>query len=93
MIHEDPDYSVGGSGSTYIHGLLSTSIKEGNFKNMDKEKTKEIVKLALSQAMLHDGSSGGVIRIASITKEGVERFLFTYNPDKKDYILAQSYKL
>lgn len=93
MLHEDEDYSIGGSGSTYIHGLLSTSIKSGDFKNMEKDKTIETVKLALSQAMLHDGSSGGVIRIASITKKGVERILFMFNPDKGEYIEAQRYLL
>ena len=32
---------------------------------------------ALALAMARDGSSGGVIRIASIEEGGVERFLFT----------------
>lgn len=93
MLHEDEDYSLGGSGSSYIHGLMHTSIKKGDAKNRDKDKTLDLVKLALSQAMLHDGSSGGVIRLCTITKEGVERFLYTFSPDKNEYVLTQRYKL
>ena len=36
-----------------------------------------ILHIALALAMSRDGSSGGVIRIASIEESGVERFLFT----------------
>jgi len=59
----------GGSGSTYIYGYLDSTFKE----NMAKEECFEFVKRGLALAMLRDGSSGGVIRQAAITKDGVER--------------------
>ena len=36
-----------------------------------------VLSLAISLAMSRDGSSGGVIRLAVITEEGVERLLFS----------------
>lgn len=34
-----------------------------------------LLSLAVTLAMIRDGSSGGVIRYAIITKDGVERFM------------------
>ncbi|GAA6048609.1 hypothetical protein NBRC10513_000669 [Rhodotorula toruloides] len=42
--------------------------------NPSKDRTTEFVKQTLAHAMSRDGSSGGTIRMAVITKEGVERF-------------------
>uniref|UniRef100_A0A3B4GG30 proteasome endopeptidase complex n=1 Tax=Pundamilia nyererei TaxID=303518 RepID=A0A3B4GG30_9CICH len=61
--------SVGGSGSTYIYGFMDANYKPG----MNKEQCMEITAAALSLAMERDGSSGGVVRLASISEEGVER--------------------
>ncbi|XP_075891327.1 proteasome subunit beta type-6 [Nelusetta ayraudi] len=61
--------SVGGSGSSYIYGFMDSNYKPG----MTKEKCLELTAAALSLAMERDGSSGGVIRLASISEEGVER--------------------
>lgn len=38
-----------------------------------------LVHIALALAMARDGSSGGVIRLAVITKEGVERLFIPGN--------------
>jgi len=40
---------------------------------MTKEACKEFVKNALSHAMARDGSSGGVIRLVTITEESIEK--------------------
>ncbi|XP_034471158.1 proteasome subunit beta type-6 [Hippoglossus hippoglossus] len=61
--------SVGGSGSTYIYGFMDSNYKPG----MSKDQCLELTATALSLAMERDGSSGGVVRLASISEEGVER--------------------
>ena len=40
---------------------------------MSKQEAQEFVKNAVSLAMWRDGSSGGVIRTVTISKDGVER--------------------
>ncbi|XP_029986024.1 proteasome subunit beta type-6-like isoform X1 [Sphaeramia orbicularis] len=61
--------SVGGSGSTYIYGFMDSNYKPG----LSKDQCLELTAAALSLAMERDGSSGGVVRLASISEEGVER--------------------
>ncbi|XP_019967151.1 proteasome subunit beta type-6 [Paralichthys olivaceus] len=61
--------SVGGSGSTYIYGFMDSNYKPG----LSKDQCLELTATALSLAMERDGSSGGVVRLASISEEGVER--------------------
>ncbi|KAI7860535.1 proteasome subunit beta type-6 [Circinella umbellata] len=67
-LHKQP-FAIGGSGSTYIYGYCDSNFKE----NMTQTECVEFVKNSLSLAMSRDGSSGGVIRLAVITKDGVER--------------------
>eukprot|EP01094_Clydonella_sp_ATCC50884_P009475 TRINITY_DN18_c0_g1_i1.p2 TRINITY_DN18_c0_g1~~TRINITY_DN18_c0_g1_i1.p2 ORF type:complete len:215 (+),score=72.59 TRINITY_DN18_c0_g1_i1:92-736(+) len=62
-------FAIGGSGSTYIYGWVDSAYKEG----MSREEALKFVREGLALAMARDGSSGGVIRTAVITKEGVER--------------------
>lgn len=61
--------ALGGSGSTYIHGFVDANYKPG----MGKQECKDFIARAISHAMARDGSSGGVIRLVVITKEGVEK--------------------
>ncbi|XP_077408128.1 proteasome subunit beta type-6 isoform X8 [Vanacampus margaritifer] len=61
--------SVGGSGSSYIYGFMDSNYKVG----LNKEQCLELTTAALSLAMERDGSSGGVIRMATISEEGVDR--------------------
>ncbi|XP_064642112.1 proteasome subunit beta type-6-like [Lineus longissimus] len=68
MLVKQP-FACGGSGSTYIWGWVDANYKE----NMSKEECKKFVADGLALAMCRDGSSGGVIRLAAITKDGVER--------------------
>lgn len=63
------NFAIGGSGSTYIYGYVDAHYKPG----MTKEACREFVRNALSHAMARDGSSGGIIRLVTITEEGVEK--------------------
>ncbi|XP_076472645.1 proteasome subunit beta type-6-like [Babylonia areolata] len=66
-------FTIGGSGSTYLYGFVDAQFKLG----MKKEECLKFVSSAVSLAINRDGSSGGIIRMAAITKDGVERFTLT----------------
>jgi len=64
--------SAGGSGSSYIYGYL-----DGNYRpNMSLDQCQDMVKTAVALAIARDGSSGGVIRMGTITQLGIVRQLF-----------------
>eukprot|EP00917_Polyrhabdina_sp_WS-2016_P001413 GHVP01002917.1.p1 GENE.GHVP01002917.1~~GHVP01002917.1.p1 ORF type:complete len:213 (+),score=39.96 GHVP01002917.1:51-641(+) len=69
-------FTIGGSGSAFIYGYCDANYKE----EMTREECIDFVKKSVSLAMSRDGSSGGIVRIGIITKEGVERLAF----DEKD---------
>lgn len=60
-------YAAGGSGSSYIMGLMDATWKEG----MSENEARDLVKKWISHAMARDGSSGGVIRTMVIKDSGV----------------------
>lgn len=62
-------YSIGGSGSTYIYAYCDAMFKP----NMTKAECREFVIRGLSHAMARDGSSGGVIRLVTIDKDGTTK--------------------
>lgn len=62
-------YTIGGSGSGFIYGYCDANFRKG----MSKAEAQQFVKNAVSLAMQRDGSSGGVIRTVTISKDGVER--------------------
>ena len=62
-------FAIGGSGSTYVYGLVDSCYREG----MTRQECIDFVKKCVSHAMARDGSSGGVIRICVIDKNGVEK--------------------
>lgn len=62
-------FAIGGSGSTYIYGMCDSTYREG----MTREQCEEFVTKALSLAMARDGSSGGVVRLVTIDKDGATR--------------------
>lgn len=86
-------WAIGGSGSTYVYGYCDATYKEGwgrdetvqFVKNSKPPVTplargRRLISLAaLSLAMARDGSSGGVIRMAVITEDGVERLFVPGN--------------
>jgi len=73
-LHKQP-FCIGGSGSTYIYGFCDAEYKE----NMTKDECIDFVKRSVALAMSRDGSSGGVIRLAVINKDGVERIFVPGN--------------
>ncbi|XP_064409080.1 proteasome subunit beta type-6 [Latimeria chalumnae] len=68
MLFRQP-FAIGGSGSSYIYGFVDSSYRAG----MTKEECLQFTANALALAMDRDGSSGGVIRLAAITEQGVDR--------------------
>jgi len=70
-------YAIGGSGSTYIYGYCDANWREG----MEKDDAVNFVKGALREAIKWDGSSGGVIRMVVLTKEGADRHLYLPDTD------------
>jgi 20S proteasome subunit beta 1 len=66
------EYSIAGSGSSYIYGYCDKNFKSG----FTREEAISFVKQSLSQAIKWDGSSGGVIRIVIITKDKTDRLIF-----------------
>jgi len=73
-LHAGP-YAIGGSGSTYIYGYCDAHWKE----SMTEQEGVDFVKNSLREAIKWDGSSGGVIRMVVLTKNGAQRHL--YLPD------------
>ena len=69
-------FALGGSGSTFIYGLVDSEYKE----NMTAEEARTLVKKAISHAMARDGSSGGIIRTVVVTGDGNDR---DYTPGNK----------
>jgi len=61
--------TIGGSGSGFIYGYVDSSFKE----KMTKEECMNFVANAVTLALSRDGSSGGCVRLAAVTKDGVER--------------------
>ncbi|XP_076451453.1 proteasome subunit beta type-6-like [Babylonia areolata] len=80
MLQRQP-FAIGGSGSTYLYGYVDAEFKE----NMTKDECLKFVSRAVSLAISRDGSSGGIIRMAAITSEGVERFTLTGDQLPKFY--------
>eukprot|EP01132_Coremiostelium_polycephalum_P009689 gene9689-11896_t len=78
-------FAIGGSGSTYIYGYCDSKFKP----NMTKDECVEFVKNSLALAMFRDGSSGGVIRLCIIDKNGVERRMIPGNSLPKFWGIRQ----
>lgn len=72
-------YAIGGSGSTYIYGYCDANWKE----DMAEEDGVNFVKGALREAIKWDGSSGGVIRMVVLTRQGAQRHLYLPDTDYK----------
>jgi len=63
------NFAIGGSGSTYVYGLVDSEFREG----MSQDEAATLVKKLLAHAMARDGSSGGIIRTVVVTEAGCER--------------------
>lgn len=66
-------FTIGGSGSAYIYGWCDDAFRDG----MDQRECEAFCARAVSLAMARDGSSGGVIRMVIVTKDGIERKMLT----------------
>jgi 20S proteasome subunit beta 1 len=75
------DVAIGGSGSSYIYGFVDSNFRVG----MTEEECLLFVTKALTLALTRDGSSGGVVRLASITRDGVQRRVVLGNDLPKFY--------
>ena len=62
--------TIGGSGSTYIWGLVDSEYKP----KMTQEEARNFALKAVSHAMYRDGSSGGCVRMTVITGEGANHY-------------------
>ncbi|XP_040180851.1 proteasome subunit beta type-9 [Rana temporaria] len=82
MISRQP-FAIGGSGSSYIYGYVDSIYKPG----MTKEECERFTVHALSLAMSRDGSSGGVIYLMTVTKDGSKQTLLTGDDIPKFYDL------
>ncbi|VDM27168.1 unnamed protein product [Toxocara canis] len=71
--------TASGSGSTFVQGFLDNQWRQG----LTVDQCKEIVKTAVSLATYRDGSSGGVIRLAVVDKNGTTRTLI--RPDTNQF--------
>lgn len=87
---EEPVFAAAGSGSTYILGLMDTTLKDlnGNDGNNNKDNNNnllgedeaiELVTQLIHAAVARDGSSGGVAKILVMNKDG-SRELIRYPP-------------
>ena len=74
----EADWAMSGSGSTYIWGYF-----DANYRNdMTLAEAQEFLKSAIALACFRDGSSGGIIRMVSITEDKVERSFIPYTDFK-----------
>ena len=65
----DVPFAMSGSGSTYIYGYADANWRP----DFNKEEAINFAKASVSLAMSRDGASGGIVRLAVISKDGVER--------------------
>ncbi|CEF70478.1 Proteasome subunit beta type-6 [Strongyloides ratti] len=68
-----------GSGSTFIHTYLDSNWRT----DLTKNDCINLIRSAVFLATSRDGSSGGVIRLAIIDKNGTQRLI--YRPDQGEY--------
>lgn len=63
------NWAVDGSGSSFIWGFCDAAYKD----NMTRAEAEEFVAKATTLAMSTDGSSGGCVRLVTVTAAGAER--------------------
>ena len=63
------EIALSGSGSAFIYGYCDVNFKS----KMSKQECRDLIVKALSLAMYRDNSSGGIIRLVDINKDGYQR--------------------
>lgn len=76
----EADWQIGGSGSAYIYGFCDVNYKY----DMTMEEALDFVKKSVVCAISRDNASGGSIRMACISKDGVQRFFYSGEKVLKD---------
>lgn len=72
---EQRDFACNGSGSGYILGLIDDCYPKTDGSLWNEDDAVEFVKRAIGLAMERDGSSGGVVRIFIINRNGKKGIL------------------
>lgn len=83
-------FAVSGSGSTYILGYLDDCLAKLEDKLLDEDEAIALVGKAIQLAMDRDGSSGGFVRIYSITTKGRRSITIYPQHQKGDGVLTAS---
>ena len=72
------DWALSGSGSTFIYGYF-----DANYRNdFTLEEAKEFMLSCIQLACFRDGSSGGIVRMITLTEDKVERSYVPYHEFK-----------
>jgi len=74
----EENFAMSGSGSVFIYGFADANYRP----DFTLEEAKGFIHSAVSLACYRDESSGGVIRMLNITKDGTERFYVPYHDFK-----------
>lgn len=67
----EAEITIGGSGSAFIYGYCDAHFRS----EMSLEEGINFARTAVGLAIKSDNSSGGVIRIAAISEDGVKRYI------------------
>ena len=73
------DCAIGGSGGTYIKGYADENYRP----DMTRDEAREFIQNSIALACYNDTSSGGCIRMITITKEAIQREFIPYTDFKK----------
>jgi 20S proteasome subunit beta 1 len=71
--------AVGGSGGTFIKGYAVENYRP----DMTRDEAREFIQNAIALACYNDGSSGGCIRMITITEAAIQREFIPYTDFKK----------
>lgn len=74
-------YAIGGSGSMYISGWIDKNWRAG----MTAEEGRAFCIRAVSHAFHRDGSSGGCVRMVTVTKEGYKEEFVPHTETPQGY--------
>jgi 20S proteasome subunit beta 1 len=74
-------YAIGGSGSMYISGWIDKNWRTG----MTAEEGSAFCIRAVSHAFHRDGSSGGCVRMVTVTKEGYKEEFVPHTETPQGY--------
>ena len=83
-------WAVDGSGSSFIWGFCDAEYRDG----MSRQQCEAFVARATALAMSTDGSSGGCVRLVTVSAEGAQRTFLPHNQlpkfvdEKREPVLA-----